>query len=296
MPLTASQIDRYSRHILLPDVGSKGQQALLNAKVLYIGAGGLGCPALQYLAVSGVGTLGIMDDDVVEASNLARQILYTEHDIGKQKAVVAAEKLHRFNPDVHCVPTPTRFTENHAALLNDYNIIADGSDNFATRLLLGRLCYTHKKPLVSAAVTGFSIQLMTFKPYAGDDSNSLSNIQDFWTPACAGDSTRVCKNGTNPQQKLGASPLVFKENGGGYPCYQCLYGETPEEAATGNCAENGVLSPIAGIAGTLQATAVIQEILGLGAESGKTLFTFDALTMRGQTVRVAKDPACAVCG
>ncbi len=249
MPLTDSQIDRYSRHILLPEVGSKGQKALLNAKVLYIGAGGLGCPALQYLAAAGVGTLGIMDDDVVETSNLARQILYTEQDIGKQKAVVAAEKLHALNSDVHCIPYATRFTENHAAFLNDYDIIADGSDNFATRLLLNKLCFTHNKPLVSAAVTGFGVQVMTFKAY-------LNNH---------------------------------------YPCYQCLYGASPEQSDRGNCAENGVLSPVAGVAGTLQATAIIQEILGLG-DSGKTLFTFDALTMRGQTVRVAKDPACAVCG
>jgi molybdopterin/thiamine biosynthesis adenylyltransferase len=249
MPLTLSQIDRYSRHILLPEVGSKGQQALLNAKVLYIGAGGLGCPALQYLAAAGVGTLGIMDDDTVEASNLARQILYTEQDIGKQKAVVAAEKLHALNSDVRCIPYPTRFAENHAALLNDYDLIADGSDNFATRLLLNKLCLTHNKPLVSAAVTGFGVQVMTFKPYAGKS----------------------------------------------YPCYECIYGASPEQANTGNCAENGMLSPVAGIAGTLQATAIIQEILGLG-ESGKTLFTFDALTMRGQTIEIAKDPACAVCG
>jgi adenylyltransferase/sulfurtransferase len=249
MPLTPPQIDRYSRHILLPEVGSKGQEALLNAKVLYIGAGGLGCPALQYLAAAGVGTLGIMDDDVVELSNLARQILYTQQDIGRQKAVVASEKLHRLNPDVRCIPYPTRFGEEHAALLNEYDIIADGSDNFVTRLLLNKLCFTHNKPLVSAAVTGFGVQVMTFKPYLNNE----------------------------------------------YPCYQCLYGATPAEANTGNCAENGVLSPVAGIAGTLQATAIIQEILGLG-ESGKTLFTFDTLTFRGHTIEIAKDPVCAVCG
>ncbi len=154
------QIQRYSRQILLPEIGGKGQKALLNARVLYVGAGGLGCPALTWLTAAGIGTLGIMDDDVVDLSNLARQTLYTTQDVGRLKVDVACEHLALMNPDVLLNRYPRRFTEQDAGLLSSYDLIADGSDNFKTRMLINQLAVAAQKPLFSAAVRGWRGQVL----------------------------------------------------------------------------------------------------------------------------------------
>ena len=140
-PLTPDQYDRYRRHLTLPEVGLEGQQALLASRVLLIGTGGLGCPLAQYLAAAGVGTLGLVDFDVVDASNLHRQVLYTTRDIGRPKTEVAAERVRAMNPDVDVRVHATRLTsENAMDLFADYDVVVDGTDNFPTRYLTNDAC------------------------------------------------------------------------------------------------------------------------------------------------------------
>jgi molybdopterin-synthase adenylyltransferase len=166
MTLDATQKARYARHIALDEVGEEGQAALLNARVLVVGAGGLGSPALLYLAAAGVGTLGIVDFDTVDLSNLQRQIVHGEETIGEPKVKSAAERLAELNPDIAIETYRTRFTpENAQSLIEQYDLIVDGSDNFTTRYLLNDACYFAGKPLVAAALLRFEGQLSTFKPY-----------------------------------------------------------------------------------------------------------------------------------
>jgi molybdopterin-synthase adenylyltransferase len=163
MSLTDQQLDRYARHIVLRDIGGAGQAKLLDSHVLLIGAGGIGCPAIQYLASAGVGKISVVDDDVVSLSNLQRQVLYTEKQIGQPKVVAAAEAVARLNPDVKFHPLQQRITsETSPDILNGVNVVIDGSDNFATRLLVNDLCLTARVPLVSAAIGQFHGQIGTF--------------------------------------------------------------------------------------------------------------------------------------
>ncbi|MHC8507947.1 MAG: HesA/MoeB/ThiF family protein [Rhodospirillales bacterium] len=161
------QIERYARHILLREIGGAGQKKLLDARVLMIGAGGLGSPAAIYLAAAGVGTLGVCDDDAVDLSNLQRQIAHTTARIGAHKVDSAAETVAALNPDVKVIPHKERLSaENAARIIADYDIIADGSDNFETRFLVNDACYFADKTLVSAAILRFDGQLAVFKPHA----------------------------------------------------------------------------------------------------------------------------------
>jgi len=157
------QIKRYSRHIILPEVGGKGQQKLLQSKVLVIGAGGLGSPALYYLAAAGVGTIGIVDFDVVDFSNLQRQILHNTERVGKPKVQSAKETLEALNPDVNVITYNTKIQKSNVMdIIKDYDVVLDGSDNFPTRFLVNDACYFLNKPLVSAAILRFEGQLTTF--------------------------------------------------------------------------------------------------------------------------------------
>jgi len=159
---------RYSRHISMPLIGEDGQRKLLESKVLVIGAGGLGSPALLYLAASGVGTLGVADSDKVELSNLQRQVLFEVGDIGVEKTQSAKDALHDLNPDINVICHQIRIDENNIEkIVADYDIVADCSDNIRTRLLINDICYKYKKTLVSAAISGFSGQIATFKAYEG---------------------------------------------------------------------------------------------------------------------------------
>jgi molybdopterin/thiamine biosynthesis adenylyltransferase len=163
------ELERYARHILLPEIGGAGQARLLDAKVLVIGAGGLGSPVILYLAAAGVGTIGIVDDDAVDLSNLQRQIVHATKRIGKPKTDSAAQAVAAINPGVTVIPIAQRLDAgNAAAIIADYDIIADGSDNFETRFLVNDACYLAKKTLVSAAILRFDGQLSTFKAHAGD--------------------------------------------------------------------------------------------------------------------------------
>jgi sulfur-carrier protein adenylyltransferase/sulfurtransferase len=166
--LTKEQRDRYSRHLLLPEVGVEGQQKLLDAKVLLLGAGGLGSPAALYLAAAGVGTLGIVDDDEVDLSNLQRQVIHTTDRIGVPKVDSAEETIAAINPDVDVVKHPVRLdASNVIELIEPYDIVVDGLDNFPTRYLLNDASVRLRKPVVSASILGFDGQLSVFKPYEG---------------------------------------------------------------------------------------------------------------------------------
>ncbi len=169
MPLSDDQLDRYARHIVLREVGGMGQQKLLNSKVLVVGAGGLGSPLVLYLAAAGVGTIGVVDDDHVDLSNLQRQIAHGVADIGTEKVLSIQNAVAEINPDIKVVPHAKRLTaENVESLFADYDLIADGSDNFETRFLINDACFFLKKPLVSAAMLQFEGQLSTYKAYLGD--------------------------------------------------------------------------------------------------------------------------------
>jgi len=167
-PLTSEQIERYARHIMLPEVGGAGQARLLASKVLVVGAGGLGSPLALYLAAAGVGTLGIVDDDVVSLSNLQRQIAHKTRDIGRPKTDSAAESIADINPDVKVVRHAVRLDiANVRELIKDYDLVADGCDNFATKFLLNDACFLMQKPLVAAALGRFEGQLSTYRAYEG---------------------------------------------------------------------------------------------------------------------------------
>jgi molybdopterin/thiamine biosynthesis adenylyltransferase/rhodanese-related sulfurtransferase len=166
--MTAEQRDRYSRHLLLPEVGVQGQQKLLDAKVLLLGAGGLGSPTALYLAAAGVGTLGIVDDDVVDLSNLQRQVIHSTDRVGVLKVDSAEQTINGLNPDVKIVKYPVRLdASNIMDIVPGYDIIVDGLDNFPTRYLLNDATVRLKIPVVSAAILGFEGQLSVFKPYDG---------------------------------------------------------------------------------------------------------------------------------
>jgi len=249
MSFSDDELDRYARHLVLREVGGVGQAKIRAARVLIVGAGGLGSPAALYLAAAGIGTLGLADDDIVSLSNLQRQILFRTADVGRPKVEAGAEALKALNPGVLIEPHPVRLTAANApALIADYDVVADGSDNFATRFLLNDACFFAKKPLVSAAVTEFEGQLATYKGYA---------------PGC--------------------------------PCYRCLFSAPPPGTAP-NCSETGVMGAAAGVMGSLQALEVLKEVAGLGAGLAGKVLIYKALTAEFRTVRLPKDPACALCG
>ncbi|HMW45513.1 MAG TPA: ThiF family adenylyltransferase, partial [Solirubrobacterales bacterium] len=166
--LTPEQRDRYSRHILLPEVGVEGQIKLLEAKVLLLGAGGLGAPTALYLAAAGIGTIGIVDDDVVDASNLQRQVIHNTSRVGQPKSASARQTIEELNPDVEVIEYNFRLDAgNILEVIEDYDIIVDGADNFPTRYLLNDASVRLKKPVVSASILSFDGQISTFIPYEG---------------------------------------------------------------------------------------------------------------------------------
>ncbi len=253
MNFTESQVQRYARHILLKEVGGEGQAKLLNARVLVIGAGGLGSPVLLYLAAAGIGTIGVVDDDVVDLSNLQRQIVHTTDTIGTPKVESARRTLAGINPDIRLVPHRTRITAANALdLIHDYDVIADGSDNFATRFLVNDAVFFAKKTLVSAAILRFDGQIATFKATNADGERC--------------------------------------------PCYRCIFREAPPPGQIPTCSEAGVLGALCGMVGSLQATEVIKEVLGIGQGLAGSLIICDGLEATFRKIRVRRDPGCPLCG
>jgi molybdopterin/thiamine biosynthesis adenylyltransferase len=249
LDFTEDEIQRYSRHILLREVGGIGQAKLRAARVLVVGAGGLGSPLMLYLAAAGIGTIGLVDHDVVDLSNLQRQVAHTTERIGMGKVASATIAATAINPDLRVEAHPCRLTAANAMdLVGGYDIVCDGTDNFATRFLVADACVLARRTLVSAAVLRFEGQLSVFKPHAGG------------------------------------------------PCYRCLYPEAPPPGAVPTCSEAGVLGAVTGVMGTLQATEVLKEILGIGDTMAGRLLIWDALEARFRTIKLRPDPACAVCG
>lgn len=166
---------RYNRQTILPEIGDEGQEKLKKAKVLVIGAGGLGCPVLQYIATAGVGFIGIMDFDTIEIHNLHRQILYTENEIGKEKAFAAKEVVSKLNPLIEVQAINVKFTtENASTIIQQYDVIVDGSDNFSTRYLVNDTCVQFQKPLVYGSILKFEGQLAVF------NHNGSKNLRDLF--------------------------------------------------------------------------------------------------------------------
>ena len=189
--LTEPQIRRYARHIVLAEIGGVGQARLIAARVLVVGAGGLGAPLLQYLAAAGIGTLGVIDHDTIDLSNLQRQVIHRTADIGVSKVESARRALADINPEVRVRPHDERLAADNAGrILADYDIVADGSDNFATRYLLNDTCYRLKKTLVSAAILRFDGQISTYKAHEGTGHPCLRCIfpaapSEDAVPSCA---------------------------------------------------------------------------------------------------------------
>lgn len=173
--LTSEELERYARHIVLHEVGGPGQQALKSAKVLVIGAGGLGAPVLMYLAAAGIGTLGVVDDDTVSLSNLQRQIIHATPDVGRAKTDSAADRIHALNPHVQFVAHNTRLTAANALqIIGQYDVVVDGSDNFTTRYLVSDACFLARKPLISGALGIFDASLTTIRAHEKNDSGGFN--------------------------------------------------------------------------------------------------------------------------
>ncbi len=254
--LTDAQRDRYSRHILLPEVGEAGQVKLLKSKVLLLGAGGLGSPAALYLAAAGVGTLGIVDADTVDASNLQRQILHATSRVGMPKVESAAKTISDLNPDVKVIQHQERLTsENVERLFAPYDLVVDGTDNFPTRYLVNDASVFLGKPVVHGSIFRFDGQVTTFVP------------------------------------KKAAAKFGVAEG----PCYRCLYPEPPPPHLAPSCQEAGVLGILCGIVGTIQATEAIKLILGKGDLLVGRLLAYDSLKMKFHELRLRKDLQCPVC-
>jgi len=168
MSLTDPQFERYARHLILDEIGEEGQERLIASRVLVVGAGGLGSPMLMYLAAAGIGTIGVVDNDAVDLSNLQRQIIHSTANIGAPKVKSAVESLAAINPEVRVTPHHLRLAPDNAReLIAEYDLVCDGSDNFATRYLLNDACFFEQKPLVAASLLRFEGQLSTFKAYDG---------------------------------------------------------------------------------------------------------------------------------
>ena len=225
-----------------------GQKRLKNAKVLCVGAGGLGSPALLYLAAAGVGTLGVIDFDTVDESNLQRQIIHGQSDIGRPKAESARDSIKEINPYVNVVLYEESLTvDNVMAIFSQFDLIVDGTDNFATRYMVNDACVLLGKPYVWGSIFRFD----------------------------------------------GQASVFWAEHG---PCYRCLYPDPPPPGMVPSCAEGGVLGVLCASIGSIQVTEAIKLLTGIGEPLAGRLMIYDALEMSYRTVRIRKDPECAICG
>ena len=247
--MTDDQLLRYSRHVLLPEIGIDGQERLSHARVLIIGAGGLGSPAAYYLASAGIGTLVLADGDTVDLTNLQRQILHRTDSIGQAKALSGQRTLSEINPECHVVALAERLeSERLEQEVARVDVVLDCSDNFATRHAVNRACVAARKPLVSGAAIRFDGQITVFDPRQTDA-----------------------------------------------PCYNCLFpeGDDVEEI---RCAVMGVFAPLTGIIGSVQAAEALKLVIGCGDSLSGRLLLLDGLAMEWRSIRVPRDPGCAVCG
>jgi molybdopterin/thiamine biosynthesis adenylyltransferase len=241
------QLLRYSRQIMLPQMDVAGQQKLIDATVLIVGMGGLGCPAAMYLAAAGVGHLIIADDDVVELTNLQRQVAHSHSMIGQPKVVSARKTLLGLNPDLKITALQERLVgANLSEAVSKADLVLDACDNFTSRFAINAACIEHRKPLVSGAAIRMEGQIAVF------DSR-------------------------NPNS----------------PCYQCLYSLGDDEDAS--CSENGVMAPLVGIIGAVQAMETIKLLTGIGESLTGRLLLLDASTLQWREMRLPRDSNCGAC-
>ena len=244
--LSTEQAMRYSRQLMLPALDFRGQEALLASSVLVIGMGGLGCAAAPYLVGSGIGSISLVDDDSIDRSNLQRQILYREADIGQSKVQQAAASLRQLNADIEIMALQQRLTaEDLATLVPQFSLVLDCTDNLVTRNAINAACVKAKVPLVSGAAIRFEGQLASFS-MQGDE-------------AC-------------------------------YYCLSQLFGEQHL-----SCMEAGILSPVVGIIGSMQALEAVKILAGVGTPLYGKLQLFDGLTSQWRQFTLTKDPDCKVC-
>jgi molybdopterin-synthase adenylyltransferase len=246
--LSDAELRRYSRQLLLAEVGGAGQARLAASRVLVVGAGGLGSPAALYLAAAGVGTLGLLDSDAVELSNLQRQILHGVKDLDRLKAHSGQARLEELNPEIQVAAHPVRLeVANAREIVAGYDVIVEGSDNLGTKLAVNDACVAAGRPLVLGAVTGWDGQLLVVQP--------------------------------------GASA-----------CYRCAVRTEPSVEALPSCATAGILGPVAGVVGSLQAVEALKLCLGVPVTTAGCLVFYDGRDAQLTTVRVRRDPDCRACG
>jgi len=245
-PLSDQQLLRYSRHIMLPNMDIDGQEKLWNSKVLIIGVGGLGCAVAQYLACSGIGKLTLVDDDKVDKTNLQRQVLHTENNVGLNKCDSAKQSLQQLNSEITIDTHTIRLTgEVLLQTIQEHDVVVDCSDNLTTRNELNLLCFNTKTPLVSGAAIRMEGQVATF--------------------------------------------TMDKDQ----PCYQCISSMFGEQELT--CSESGILSPVVGVIGSLQATETIKLLVQIGEVLSSRLLMFDAVTMSFNEFKLNQNLTCSVC-
>ena len=243
--LNKKLIERYSRQLVLKDVGTTGQKIIIKSKVLVVGAGGLGCPVIDYLSRAGVGNIGIIDDDKVNISNIHRQSLYDSKDIGKSKVIVIKKKIKLINPLVKIKIFKQRIEKkNIGKIFKNYDFIVDGSDNFKTKFLLNKYSLKYKKILIVGAISKMDGHIFTF---------------DF-------------KNKTDP-------------------CLKCFYQTEPSDEIL-NCEYEGILGPVAGIVGNIQAIEVLKKILKIGDKSSKKILILDLNKLNFRKVEFNKKKNC----
>ncbi len=245
--MNEQQLLRFSRQIMLPEMDISGQRKLVGATVLIVGMGGLGCPAAMYLAAAGVGKLLIADDDIVELTNLQRQIAHAEQSLGQAKVESARNRLLSLNPDVQVTAINERL---HGAKLDqavaEADLVLDACDNFESRFAINAACVAGRKPLVSAAAIRMQGQIIAFDPGQAES-----------------------------------------------PCYQCLYPRFGELDTS--CASNGVMAPLVGIIGSIQAMEAVKMLAGIGTSLVGRLLLLDAATMQWRELKLPRDPSCEAC-
>jgi molybdopterin/thiamine biosynthesis adenylyltransferase len=245
--MTPEQEARYSRHMLLAQIGKEGQEKLLAARVLIVGMGGLGSPVAMYLAASGVGHLVLTDFDVVELSNLQRQIIHHTDDVGENKVASAKAAIHDLNPEVEVSAIPWVLQEDELAReVRDADVVIDACDNFESRFELNAACWRLETPLVSAAA-----------------------------------------------MRMDGQVTVFDSRHPHSPCYRCLYSDESTEGEA--CSQVGVLAPLLGIVGSIQAAEAMKLIIGMGTPLVGRVLVLDVLDMEWRTLKLRKDPHCPVC-
>ena len=245
--MTPDQEARYSRHMLLAQMGKEGQEKLLAARVLIVGMGGLGSPVAMYLAASGVGHLVLTDFDVVELSNLQRQIIHHTDDVGENKVASAKAAIHDLNPEVEVSAIPWVLQEDELAReVRDADVVIDACDNFESRFELNAACWRLETPLVSAAA-----------------------------------------------MRMDGQVTVFDSRHPHSPCYRCLYSDESTEGEA--CSQVGVLAPLLGIVGSIQAAEAMKLIIGMGTPLVGRVLVLDVLDMEWRTLKLRKDPHCPVC-